>query len=255
MPIKYAIYQNNLNDGKTGYYAKAISSNSLNTDEIIDIIANRGTTVTKTDVQCVLEILSTVIEDELKNGATIRLPFANFSTVIKGKFKGYNDKFVGSRHTISASVSLGKRLKKSMREMLSVQKTSLPEKRPSPRSFSDISSGTQDMFITPGGPAIITGKYLRFDLSDPKQGIFLINAQNRKDSKRVSQIGKNEPGELFFKIPDDLQPAVYEVAVLSTINGSLRRGVLQNTLIASEHQQASSDTLKEEATLNTSGIS
>jgi hypothetical protein len=64
-----------------------------------------------------------------------------------------------------------------------------------------------------GGMGQITGYRLRFDPSDPTQGIFFVNGS----ATRVTVAGKNDPSELIFLIPASLTPGDYSLEVRSTM--------------------------------------
>jgi hypothetical protein len=78
--------------------------------------------------------------------------------------------------------------------------------------------------------AQLTGYRLKFDSSDPNQGIFFING----NLTQVSIVGKNSPAELMFLVPASLTTGDYSLEIRSSMgNGTVRTGVLAETLTVS----------------------
>jgi hypothetical protein len=124
------------------------------------------------------------------------------------------------------SFTPGPRLRRSMQQA-QVQKQEGGEHLPRPLDYTDLNSGELNSQVTPGGMAQLTGYRLKFDPSDPNQGIFFVNGS----PTRVSIVGKNGPSELMFLVPPDLTPGDYNLEVRSTMgNGTVRTGVLAETL-------------------------
>lgn len=246
MTIKYALYPTNFGSKKPTYYARVITSQLLDTEDIIEIVAKRGTTVTHTDVRSVIDILSRVIEDKLAEGASIHLPFANFSLTIKGQFNEFSDKFNHRLHTITPTVNKGKLLKKATFKHLPAQKIRIPKKHPHLITFKDLASGTNNDMITPGGLGILLGYNLAIDLLDPTQGIYLVKKDKKKIQYPVPDIGKNEDSELIFKIPDDLEKGIYTCKVCTMLrDGTPGSGKLVYTLAhPSVHRRRKSTTIR-----------
>lgn len=74
-------------------------------DDVIQRMSERGSTVTKADIVSVLEDFQGALESLLAEGANINLPFANYSTSIKGVFKDQTQsRHCGPKHPRHADV-------------------------------------------------------------------------------------------------------------------------------------------------------
>ena len=83
------------------------------------------------------------------------------------------------------------------------------------------------ILVTPGGMGRLTGYRLKFDPTDPNQGIFFINGK----TTQVAVVGKNDPSELMFLVPASLKPGDYSVEIRSAIGtGPVHTGLLANVL-------------------------
>jgi hypothetical protein len=84
--------------------------------------------------------------------------------------------------------------------------------------------------MTPGGMGQLAGEQLKFDPTDPAQGIFFVAADGSE--ARVEVVDKNTGGELIFLIPASLTSADYTLVVRSHLNfGELRSGNFNATLM------------------------
>lgn len=229
MTIQYALYKNKLATAKNKTFtAKVKSYRSITEDALLDELADRGTTLTKTDIKAVLELLSESIERNLSRGNTINLPFANFIPVIKGTFNDPNDQFRDSRHKISFSVSLGNRLRKLPKRGLRVKKIRPLTPRPVIEECVDLTTNTVDTRITPGGLAKLSGFSLKLDNNDEKQGIFLRIKGKKKI--RITQYGQIRARDILFLIPEGLKKGNYSLEVYARFGSILRYGIFKKEL-------------------------
>ncbi len=229
MSIQYALYENNLNTAKANTYTAKVKSYQTVTEEVlIDELAQRGTTLTKTDLKAVMTLLSDAIEQHLALGNSINLPFANFIPVIKGVFSASDDIYDEKRHALSVSVSLGNRLRKFSKLGVSCKKIRLPKPRPAMDNFIDCNTETQDTLITPGGLAKILGYRLIFDDQDPDQGVFFKSSD--KKSTPVIKFALIRAKVLVFTVPKELQRGTYTVEIRTKFGSILREGTLKTKL-------------------------
>ncbi len=101
MPIQYILRENHLTPETDDYVASVISTRTLVLKDIIDHMVAQGSSITSADILSVLDNFQKTLESVLSEGANVKLPFANFSSSIKGKFVGMRDSFDHSRHQIN----------------------------------------------------------------------------------------------------------------------------------------------------------
>ena len=225
MSIKYYLRHNNLKKDKKEYRASVVHRDHIVMEKVIDRMLQRGSTVTKGDIIAVFENFKRTIENYLQEGCTVKTPFANFSSSIKGSFTGVNDVFDKGRHKVVPVVNAGRELHAHYREGIPTQKVEPTTNQPNPSTYTDINSGQIDKMITPDGMAKIWGSRLKFDINDPSQGIFFTDADGRE--YRASLIGENSPSKLIFRVPADLSKGEYKVSVRND-NGT---GVFRKDLV------------------------
>jgi hypothetical protein len=101
---------------------------------------------------------------------------------------------------------------------------------PNSTEYLDFASGTKNSTLTPGGPGQLTGHRLKFDTSDPQQGIFFVAGDSSET--QVSVVMRNKPAELMFIVPESLAAGDYALEVRASMSdgGEVRSGALRHTL-------------------------
>ncbi len=81
---------------------------------------------------------------------------------------------------------------------------------PNPLELLDVNSKNVNGALTPGGLCNLFGSGLKFDETDPSQGIFVISEDGQE--VRVQVVSVNRPRLPSFQLPM-LAPGVYELEV------------------------------------------
>jgi hypothetical protein len=230
MPLKYSLYPNPVKkDGQT-YRALAKERKSSDMNDILTRMEKYHSTISRADADGTLELFFNVIKDVLLEGGVVSLPLFKAQCSISGNFKSSTDRFDKKRHTVQVKMKPGKRLKEIT---LHIKPERVDNTLPSPliKSFTDLASGIQNKQIIPGSPAIIKGKHLKFDPSDPRQGIFFIS--ENKPNTKAEIVHINTFSQLVFIIPN-LEPGAYRVCVANnSLSKDIRTGELDARLLVS----------------------
>ncbi len=223
MPIRYALYNNHLTADPNDHTAIVFPVKTIGMGEIIEKIANRGSTVTTADVISVFENFQEALKESLLEGDNVTLPFGNYSLAIKGSFNGKTDSFDPNRHHIAVKVAPGAKLRKITQQEISVHKETANVLKPEVLEFTDINTGEKDSIVTPGGMGQILGTNLKFNTEIADEGIFFI-PDTGADAIKVQIIGTLKPSTLLFIIPTELLAGEYFIEVRSIINNEMRIG-------------------------------
>lgn len=229
MPLKYALFENHLTSDPNDYMAKVQTLGTKSLEDVIDVMINRGSTVTKADALSVLEEYSAALEQCLRDGHSVNTPLFNISPSIRGVFYGKDDPFTPSRHRLRINMTPGVRLRQ-LEEQIQLERVSPVHPTPDLEDFEDVTSETRNATVTPGGLARLRGSRLKYEPNDPAQGIFFIGSTGTET--RVDNIVRNKPGELNFLIPDTLAAGTYTLQVRAKLEGvnDVRSGALLGTL-------------------------
>ena len=229
MPIQYALYPNPLTDGSDDQRAVIQNQESRTTEDIINEIVGRGSTVTRAELLAVIEEYEATITKFVANGDRVNTPLVNISSSISGIFANTDDHYDSRRHQIKLNVNPGLRLKEAIEDM-TTQKVNARQRRPQVTMVEDHMSGTKNDKITPGGMLKISGSLLKYNPEDIEQGVFLM-ATDGSETK-LGPVIRNKPSTLIITVPDGLPTGNYKLEVRSIIRRTtaLRRGRLLTAL-------------------------
>lgn len=234
MALNYYLVDNTMTPDPNDRRAVVLPRQSFSINAIIDQMISRGSTVTKAEALSVYEELSLAMENILKEGNSINTPLFKVTPTITGVFVNDEDSFDPERHEVKLRINPGLRLRQTEAKIM-VERTTGVRPQPTPIHFDDYGSETQDDIITSEKTGRITGSLLKFEESDPQQGVFFVNLANGSVKQVTGKFVKNKPGELIFSNPAGLTPGTYRLEVRAVLVGTkgIRTGTLPYELTVS----------------------
>ncbi|UTY24377.1 DNA-binding domain-containing protein [Treponema denticola] len=208
--LKYSLRENLLTPAPDDYMAQAADVRSYTLDEIIDLMMEKGTTLTRADVAATLQVYGEVCSSLIKDGSAVNTPLMNTSMSISGVFDGANDSFDKKRHTVNLNITAGTLLRDAVTKV-KCEKTEGVSTDPYITEVADIVSGKVNEVLTKGGVVQLTGSRLKFDAKDAAQGIFFVPETG--NPVRASVIAENKPARVMAIIPADLAAGTYYIEV------------------------------------------
>ena len=208
--LKYSLRENLLTPAPDDYMAQAQDVRSYTLDEIIDLMMDKGTTITRADVAATLQVYGEVCASLIKDGSALNTPLFNTALTIAGVFNGANDAFDKKRHTVNLNMTAGTLLRDAVTKV-KCEKTEAAGTDPYITEVTDIVSGKTNEVLTKGGIVQITGSRLKFDAKDASQGIFFVPETG--NPVRASVIAENKPARLMAIIPADLAAGSWYIEV------------------------------------------
>ena len=194
--------------------AQAADVRSYTLDEIIDLMMDKGTTLTRADVAATLQVYSEVVSTIIKDGSAVNTPLMNTALSISGVFNGANDAFDKKRHTVNLNMTAGTLLRDAVAKV-KCEKTESASTDPYITEVADIVSGKVNEVLTKGGVVQLTGSRLKFDAKDAAQGIFFVPETG--NPVRAAVIAENKPARLMAIIHADLAAGTYYIEVRTKI--------------------------------------
>ncbi|MDO9635222.1 MAG: DNA-binding domain-containing protein [Paludibacter sp.] len=220
--LKYALQENLLTERPDDYSAQTIVEGSYDKGAIINLMLQRGTLVTRTDMLAVLNLFEEVISGLTQEGCTINLPLFNTSFSISGVFEGPMDMFDGGRHKLNVNLSKGVLLRDAETKV-KFEKTSATAPTPSIQEVKDVASGKTNETLTPAGAVQLWGSQLRIAGEHPDVGLWFVPETG--DAIKAAILITNKPASLIAMIPV-LAQGSYSVKVVTQYSGG---GALLNT--------------------------
>ena len=214
--LKYCLRENLLTPAPDDYMAQAADVRSYTLDEIIDLMMEKGTTLTRADVAATLQVYGEVVSAIIKDGSAVNTPLMNTSMSISGVFDGANDSFDKKRHTVNLNITAGILLRDVLPK-IKCEKTEGASTDPYITEVTDIVTGTVNTTLTKGGVVQLVGSRLKFDAKDAAQGIFFVPETG--EAVRAAVIAENKPARLMAIIPADLAAGTYYIEVRSKHSG------------------------------------
>ena len=208
--LKYSLRENLLTPAPDDYMAQVADVRSYTLDEIIDLMMDKGTTLTRADVAATLQVYGEVCSSLIKDGAALNTPLMNTSMSISGVFDGANDSFDKKRHTVNLNITAGILLRDVLPK-IKCEKTEGASTDPYITEVTDIVTGAVNTTLTKGGVVQLVGSRLKFDAKDEAQGIFFVPETG--EAVRAAVIAENKPARLMAIIPADLPAGTYYIEV------------------------------------------
>ena len=212
--LKYCLRENLLTPAPDDYMAQAADVRSYTLDEIIDLMMEKGSTLTRADVAATLQVYGEVVSAIIKDGSAVNTPLMNTSMSISGVFDGANDSFDKKRHTVNLNITAGTLLRDAVTKV-KCEKTEGVSTDPYITEVTDIVTGTVNTTLTKGGVVQLVGARLKFDAKDATQGIFFVPETG--EAVRAAVIAENKPARLMAIIPADLAAGTYYIEVRTKI--------------------------------------
>lgn len=216
--LKYALRENLLTPDENDYMAQTADVRSFSLDEIIDLMMEKGSTLTKADTKAALQVYGEVVSALIKDGAAVNTPLMNTSLSISGVFNGAADSFDKKRHSVNLNLTAGPLLKDAAAK-IKCEKTEAADTNPYITEVTDVVSGKVNEVLTAGGIVQLVGSRLKFDQKDESQGIFFVAETG--EAVRATVIAENKPARLMAIIPADLPAGnrYVEVRTKYTVGG------------------------------------
>ncbi len=230
--IHYAIRKLQPFGGPEVLVARVLTLDPVELSQLADHIVARGSTVGRADIVSVLEDYHATIADLLMMGMSIVTPTACYCPGIKGTFAGPNDSYDPSQQRIVVNIRPGALLRKGISKDAQVTKEVVDKDRPILTECFDLASGTANSVLTPGRGIHLTGTSLRYDPTDPAQGVFFVAADSTATPS--DELLDNRPAKLIVRVPA-LAAGTYKIEVRAGYNdnGTIRTGELDKVLTVS----------------------
>ena len=212
--LKYCLRENLLTPAPDDYMAQAADVRSYTLDEIIGLMMQKGSTLTRADMAATLQVYGEVCAALIADGSAVNTPLMNTSLSISGVFNGAADTFDKKRHTVNLNMSAGTLLRDAVSK-IKCEKTESTSTGPYITEVTDIVTGTANTTLTKGGVVQLVGARLKFDAKDTAQGIFFVPETG--EAVRAAVIAENKPARLMAIIPADLAAGTYYIEVRTKI--------------------------------------
>jgi len=211
-----------LTERKDDRFGRVVTSKSLNEDDLIKLVLTRRTDLSATTIKASIELVKEVAITELANGASVKFGLGYFNLTVNGVFIGDNASWDSSQHSLTVNATPTAEVREAVKAT-SVNVRGMAASGLFVNSVTDVTTGTVNSRLTPGGGVNLSGSRIKIDGSDPEVGIHLINQQTSAViAIPPTSLLVNEPSKLTFVVPATLPDGDYKLSVCTQYSPSIK---------------------------------
>jgi hypothetical protein len=193
---------------------------SYNKKEFIDLMLQRGTTTTRTDLVAVLNNIEETLAYITRDGGTVHLPVMSTGFGLAGLFEGATDSYDPARHELHVTLQPGPVLRAAARAA-KLEKVNVTTPHPLILEVRDSVTGKADTVLTPGGVVEVHGTNVKIAGNATTCALWFLRDEDGTRSPAVTLV-TNKPSTVIALIPTSLLPGHYRVMITTRFNGSGR---------------------------------
>jgi hypothetical protein len=221
MALKIAVLKNNFPGCQSPFMVRSESSDVVEYDKLVEIMANGRTTLSQIDILAVMQLYKEEIKKQLAEGKTVKTPTGSFFLSAAGSMDSLDESFLPNDLTKNHEVRLHHRPEKNFEVSILDELQVVREERPDlsvPIIRSVAAAGEENPeTIRPSGMVQIKGLRLRFDPTALGQGLFF--ADSAGTEVRSDFYPMIMPGTVLASVPDTLAPGTYAIVLRAAVNG------------------------------------
>ncbi|MFA6507213.1 MAG: DNA-binding domain-containing protein [Treponemataceae bacterium] len=215
------------------FFIRSYCSDTIELDELIDIMAKGRTTLSKPDITGCLQLFVEELINLVSDGKHVKTPVGAFYLSASGKLDTVAQPFSPGSGTLDHALTLHFRTNKAIEGTM---KTRARWERV--ESFDTTAASVEAITVIgraegeashAGDTVRITGRRLKFDPAVTDCGVFL---ETETESVRIAVYPDIAPSKLIAILPADLPAGTYDVVVATMPNGKDRKeGYYEKPLI------------------------
>ncbi|WP_028972495.1 DNA-binding domain-containing protein [Spirochaeta cellobiosiphila] len=220
--INYYLHQNKLGTAKEDslFIARVKPNLHVNHDDMIGLMANKNTTVSRQDIVVVMDLLKEVLEEQLVLGNTVSTNIGRFYVSLGGGFASTSDEYDNTKHSLRIKAKPNTQLVSTVQGKSSVSRVRYNPVTPVIDTIYDMTSQSFSSDLVAGALIELRGNLFKGEDSD-KAGVFFVNSDTDVVTK-ISSVYRTLPSSILLSIPEDLEAGNYTVEV-RTMSGSVLR--------------------------------
>jgi hypothetical protein len=197
--LEYSLHENPLTARKDDFSAQTHVRTTYSKEQLIELMLQRGTLMTKTDALAVLNNIEETILYVILNGGAVHLPLFNTGFSISGVFDGATDSFDPHRHRLHVTINKGTLLRAAESE-IKVTKVVSMAPRPQILEVKDSTTGKVDEVLTSGGAVKIDGVNIKVAGENATCGLYYTNIDTGVEIRAETLI-LNKPAMVLALTP------------------------------------------------------
>ena len=216
--IPYSLVDNKLTPDPNDLRAQVRNVATVEVEELANRIVRPGSTVTKAEFLAMYEEFGAEIVKAVLRGETVVTDIFTARPTLTGVWLNDQDAFDRTRHHGRIRLAAGKRLRHAEAQLRFELERGQDQSVPLLDRLEDFTSEALNGALTKGGTVRLTGSKLKFDPSDPDQGLFLVKSTG--PATRITKVMTNKPSQQLFMVPATLAAGTYRLEVRTKTKGS-----------------------------------
>ena len=235
MALRIAVMKNYLPTNPKPFIVRSDCSDVIEYDRLLEIMSKGRTTLSKTDILATMQLYKEELQRQLAEGKTVKTPTGSFFLCASGSMDSLDESFLPKDEGNNHEVRLHHRPDRTLEEEINAKLRIVREERvdlgvPSLRTIQAAGDGAAEG-IRAGSIVLLKGMRLRFDVKDPKQGLFFVDASGLES--RSPYYPMILPGTVMAAVPDSLAAGPYAIALRAAVNGKdVREAKLEGVTVS-----------------------
>ena len=202
------------------YLVRSSTSDTVEVDELLDIMASGRTTLTKPDITGCLELFSEELIKLVADGKHVKTPIGSFYLAASGRLEAKNQAFTPGIGTLDHALTLHFRTNKAVEDKIKSQARwerveTFDTTAAAIDGYSVVARASGEN-ARAGDTLRITGRRLKFDPADAECGVFL---ESSGGVWRAAVYADIAPSKVIATLPADVPAGTYDFMVVTTPNG------------------------------------
>jgi hypothetical protein len=235
MALKIAVVKNYLPSNPRPFVVRSDCSDVIEYDRLIEIMAKGRTTLSKTDILAAMQLYKEELQRQLAEGTTVKTPTGSFYLSASGSMDSLDESFLPRDQGNNHEVRLHHRPDRALEEEIIAELRIVREERvdlgaPCLRTVQAAGDAAAEG-IRAGSIVLLKGMRLRFDIKDPKQGLFFVDAALAES--RSPYYPMILPATLMAAVPGSLAAGPYSIVLRAAVNGKdVREARLEDVTVS-----------------------
>lgn len=234
MSLKITVRKNYLPACPSPFIVRSDSSDVVEFERLVDIMARGRTTLSKTDILGAMQLYKEELAKQLEEGKTVKTPTGSFFLCASGRMNAPDEAFLPNDQATSHEVRLHHRPEKAFEDSILAQLEIVREQKvdlSAPRILAVVAAGAEDsLSILPSGMLQVRGFRLRFDPKDQAQGVFFVGESGTEE--RSPFYPMIMPGSVLAAVPATLAAGSYTLVLRAAVNGKdVREAAFENLVL------------------------
>lgn len=215
------------------YVVRSATSDTIEAEELVDLMAKGRTTLSKPDIAGCLQLFLEELSDQVAEGKYVKTPFGSFYLSASGRLELKNQAFTPGEGTLNHALTLHFCTNKTIEAKI------ISQARWERIENFDTTTASLDAFSVVGrtsgenarvGDTIkIIGKRMKFDPTDISCGVFL---ESDTASYRSEVYPDINPSKIIAVLPANVPSGSYDLKVVTMPNGKdLKNGYFDKPFV------------------------